>query len=76
MICRIDQVLEFDDSHYVSWVPEDRVGVEVFGGIKPKVELHLPVPHPLSEYIGVERIRICTEVAKELKVNLIMSWSL
>ena len=58
------------------WVPEDGVGVEVLGGIKPEMELHLSVPLPLGEHIGVERVRVSTEVSKELEVDLIMGWSL
>ena len=34
-------------------IPENRVGVKVLGGIKPEIELHLSVPFPLSEHIGM-----------------------
>ena len=40
--------------------PGDGVGVEVTGRVEPEVELLLPVALPLSEYIGVEDIRIST----------------
>ena len=54
-------------------IPCDGIGVEVPGGIKPKVELLLPVSLPLGEHIGVENVRLATNVAEELEVDLIVS---
>lgn len=50
----------FDVLHYVSWVPENGVGVKVFCWVEPQVELLLPISLPLSEHIGVKRVRIPT----------------
>lgn len=53
-------------------IPNDRVGVEVFGGIKPKMELLFPAPYSLSVDISTESVRIPGSVSKKLQVNLIM----
>lgn len=66
----------FDVLHYVSWVPENGVGVKVFCWVEPQVELLLPISLPLSEHIGVKRVRIPTQISEELKVYLIMCQSL
>ena len=62
--------------HDVLRVPEDGVGVEVVGGVEPEMELHLPVPLPLGEHIGMECVRVSAEVSKELEVDLIVGRSL
>ena len=62
--------------HDVLGSPGDGVSVEVTGGVEPEVELLLPVALPLSEYIGVEDIRISTYVSQELEVDLVMRWPL
>ncbi|RRT45126.1 hypothetical protein B296_00035561 [Ensete ventricosum] len=40
------------------------VGVEVRGGIKPELELHLPVPLPLGEHVGVEGVGISADISE------------
>lgn len=49
--------------------------MKVTGGIEPEVELLLPVALPLSVYIGVEDVRVPTQVSQELKVDLVVGWS-
>lgn len=39
--------------HNVGGIPQNSVGVEILVGIKPEIELLLPVPLPLSEHIGM-----------------------
>ena len=39
-------------------LPDDRVSVEVFGGVKPEVELLLSVTFALGEYVCVENIGV------------------
>lgn len=53
-------------------VPNNGVGVEVLGGVKPKMELLLFVTLALSKHIGMKSVRIPTEIAKKLKIYLIM----
>lgn len=50
--------------------------MEVGGGVEPEVELNLPVARSLGEDIGVDGVGLTAEVAKELKVNLIVVASL
>lgn len=44
--------------HNALGVPKDGVSVEGFCGIKPKMELLLSFPFALTEYIGMESVRI------------------
>jgi hypothetical protein len=60
----------------MSRIPEDGVGVEILGGIKPELELHLSVSFPLREYICVKRVRVSAKVAQKFKIYLVMSLSL
>lgn len=62
----------FRKSHDICWVPEDRVGVEIFCRIKPEMELLLFVPLALCKHIGVNCDRIRTQIPKKLEVDLIM----
>ncbi|KAG6535721.1 hypothetical protein ZIOFF_000744 [Zingiber officinale] len=51
------------------WIPEDGIGVEALGGVKPELELHFPVAFALREHIGRKSVR---EAAEELKVDHIV----
>lgn len=53
-------------------IPNDWVGVEIFGWVEPEIELLLSVSFPLSKDISVKDIRISTKVSQELKIDLIM----
>jgi hypothetical protein len=46
--------------------------VEVRGGIKPEVELLLPVASPLCEHVGVHHVRLPAHVPQELEVDLVV----
>ena len=76
VVSSLYRIQNFEVLHDVSWVPEDGVGVEILGGIKPELELHLPVPLPLGEHIGVQSVRVSAEIPEELEVDLVMSRSL
>jgi hypothetical protein len=60
----------------VSRIPEDGIGMEILGGIKPELELHLSVSLPLCKDIRVERVWVSAKVTQKLKIYLVMSWSL
>lgn len=53
-------------------IPNDWVGVEIFGWVEPEIELLLSVSFPLSKDISVKDIRISTKISQELKIDLIM----
>jgi len=57
-------------------VPKDGVGVEIGRGVEPKVELLLSVAFALAKDVGVEDVRVAAQIPQELKVNLVMGWSL
>lgn len=57
--------------HYLFGIPKEGVGVKIFGGVEPQVELLLPVAFPLSEHIGVDYIWISTKVSKKFEVYLV-----
>ncbi len=57
-------------------LPDDKVSVEVSGGVEPEVELLLSVPFALGEDVCVENVRIAAYVPQELKINLVMGWAL
>lgn len=59
--------------HYVLGLPDDGVSVEVSCGIKPEIELLLPVAFTLSEDICMKNVRLTAHITQELKINLIMS---
>jgi len=61
--------------HDAKRIPKNGIGVEVFGGVEPKIELLLSVSFSLSEDVGVKNIRVSTKVTKELKIYFIMRWS-
>ena len=41
-------------------LPNDRISVEVSGGVEPEIELLLPVTFALREDVCVENIRVPT----------------
>ena len=45
-------------SHDVLGLPDDGVGVKVFGGVKPEIELLFPVALALCVDIGVKNVRV------------------
>lgn len=49
--------------HDVLGLPDDRVSVEVLGGIKPEVELLLSVPFTLCKDVCVESVRVTAHVS-------------
>lgn len=55
-------------------VPYNSVSVEIFCGVKPKIELLFSIPYALSVDIGVDYVGFSTEISQELKINLIMVW--
>ena len=57
--------------HDALGVPKDRIGVEICSWVKPEIELLLSVALALAEHIGVNDVRITTQIAQELKVYLI-----
>lgn len=57
-------------------LPDDGVSVEVSGGVKPEIELLLPIAFALSVDIGVKNIRVTAYISQELKINFIVGWSL
>ena len=50
--------------------------MEVYGRVEPEIELLLSVAFALREDVSVKNIRIPTYISQELKVNLVMIWSL
>lgn len=62
-------------SHYLALVPEDRVGVEVLGGVKPEVESLFPVTHPIHIHVGLDRVRFPSGVAQKLKIKFVVIWT-
>jgi hypothetical protein len=60
----------------MSRIPENGVGVEILGWIKPELELHLSVSLPLREHICVERVRVSAKVPQKLKIYFVVSRSL
>ena len=58
--------------HDLLSIPNNGVGVKVFGGIKPEIELLLSVSFALSKDIRMNNVRVTTKVSQEFKVNLIM----
>ncbi|KAH0465913.1 hypothetical protein IEQ34_006016 [Dendrobium chrysotoxum] len=61
-----------DGLHNLSGIPDNRVGVEILGGIEPELELHLPISLPLREHVGVQRVRVAAKVPKEFEIDLIV----
>jgi hypothetical protein len=53
-------------------VLQDGVGVEVLGGVEPEPELLLPAADAIGEDVGVQSVRLASDVAEELKVDLIV----
>ena len=43
-------------------IPEDGIGVEIWCWVKPEVELLLSVSFTFSNYIGVNSVRITTQI--------------
>lgn len=65
-------VLKKFDIHYLVRVPENRIRVVVFGGIKPEIYSVLSVSAASSEHICLQNVRLTCSVAQELEVYLIM----
>lgn len=57
-------------------IPDDGVSVEVLGWIKPEIELLFPASFSLSKNIGVEDVRLASNISEEFEVNFIVGWSL
>lgn len=57
-------------------LPNDCVGVEVLGWVKPQVELLLSAASALSDDIGMENVRFAGDISEELKINFIVGRSL
>jgi hypothetical protein len=53
-------------------VPDDGVGVVGRGGVEPEAELLLPLPLPLREHVGVQRVGLPGHVPQELEVDLVV----
>ncbi|KAG6531446.1 hypothetical protein ZIOFF_005253 [Zingiber officinale] len=53
------------DQTHMYWIPEDGIGVEVLGGVKPELELHFPVAFALREHIGRKSVREAADPAAE-----------
>lgn len=62
--------------HDVLGLPNDCVGVEVLGGVKPKVELLFSAASALGDDIGMEDVRFAGDISEELKIYFIVGWSL
>lgn len=58
--------------HYLALVPEDGVGVEVLGWVKPKVEPLLSVAHAIDIEVGLDRVRFPCGVSQELEIELVV----
>ena len=43
-------------------VPNNGIGMEVGGWIKPKVKLLFPIALPLAKYIGMKGVRLPTHI--------------
>ena len=58
--------------------PNDAVGVEVLGGIKPKPVPLLSAAYTSGIHVGVQGVGVAGAVPQEFKVDLIMvlPWSL
>lgn len=63
------------DSHNLALVPEKGVGMEILGGIKPEVEPLFPVSNTINKHICLNDVRFACGVAKELKIELIVVWT-
>ena len=69
MICDDDGVVYLHD---VFGVPFDGVGVEVFGGVEPEVELLLAAADAIEVDVGVQRVGLAGGIAQELHVHLVV----
>ncbi len=56
-------------------VPENRVVVEIGGRVEPQVDTLLPASYSFSIHVGLEGVRLSTNVSKELEIHLIVSQS-
>lgn len=52
-------------------IPEKGVGVKICSWVEPEVELLLPITLALGVHVGMNDVRITTQIAQELKVYLI-----
>lgn len=54
-------------------VPEDRIGMKISRWVKPEIELLFSISLALAKDIGVEYVRIATQIPQELEIYLIPS---
>lgn len=62
-------------SHYLALIPEDGVGVEVFGGVEPEVESLLSITDAIDIDIGLDRVWFASGVAQELEIKFVVIWT-
>lgn len=60
--------------HNAPRVPKNGICVEVGSWVKPKMELLLSIALALAIHIGVDGVRITTQVTQELEIYLIPCW--
>lgn len=61
--------------HNLALVPEEGVGVEVLGRVEPKAKPLLTVTYTINIHIGLDCVRFTGGVAEELKIKLIVIWT-
>lgn len=67
----IASFLDFINSHNMCRIPEKGICVKICSWIKPEVKLLLSVTLALSVHIGMNYVRITTQIPQELKIYLI-----
>jgi hypothetical protein len=72
-VCRVEEKLGC--LHNLALVPEEGVGVEVLGRVEPKVKPLLTVTYTINIHIGLHCVRFTGGVAEELKIKLIVIWT-
>jgi hypothetical protein len=57
--------------HNTLGIPKDGISVKISSWIKPEIKLLLSVALALAEDIGVNDVRIATQISQELEVYLV-----
>lgn len=61
--------------HNLALVPENGIGVEIIGGVKPEVEPLFSVANSIHINIGLHKVGFPCGVAQELEIELIVIWA-
>lgn len=64
-----------EDLHDLALVPEEGIGVKVFGRVEPEVQSLFSVTHTIHVNIGLDQVGFSGCVPKKLEIKLVVLWT-